>query len=423
MIAASARSCRHAEFAACPATWRRVFCFSTGVLLKRTQPVDPAPPSSGVANALRPGKKRVRNEPLLFAPAAASLRAPPPVKGSRFRFSHHEPRTGLEPDVKPASASLIRPQVLEDPGVTTVLVASAIAHALLIGLLLLEGARHARGLPEGIEQPQVEMMFAPPSRSGMAGPHEDKPGGEEKPSQSHDAPSASSPEQQQEQQPDQAESTPTPAVPTPTPPAAPPVPEGPSTELPKTQTDRPVSPGIAKSGRQTQTRAHSHRSSRRPTTRQSDNPFANMTTLDFGEAPSTPRRQRGRRGGSGAPIDMSLGPLSTNGQINAPFMTRNSIRGVSDDYGSEIDRWIRAHLYYPEDAIKNGEDGPSSVHVVLDRDGRVKSVRLTGQSGSYSLDAATTGMFQGAHLPPVPPDMKGDHFDIDLTINYILIRR
>ncbi|WP_232228199.1 energy transducer TonB [Asaia astilbis] len=184
-----------------------------------------------------------------------------------------------------------------------------------------------------------------------------------------------------------------------------------------------MSPGIPKSGKQTQTRPHSRRSSRRATPKQSDNPFANMTTLDFGEAPSTPRRQRGRRGGSGAPIDMSLGPLSTNGQINAPFMTHNTIRGVSDDYGSEIDRWIRAHLYYPEDAIKNGEDGPSSVHVVLDRTGHVKSVRLTGQSGSYSLDAATTGMFQGARLPPVPPDMRGDHFDIDLTINYILIRR
>ncbi|WP_408734893.1 energy transducer TonB [Asaia platycodi] len=347
----------------------------------------------------------------------------PPMAGTRAKLSHYEPKTDAEPAVKPAGASLIRPQILEDSGVTTVLIASAIAHALLIAMLIYESAHHAHGLPNGMEQPQVEMMFAPPSQSGMAGPHEDKPGGEEKPSTSHDSPSASSQETQQEQQPDEQESTPTPATPTPTPPAAPPVPEGPSTEIPKTQTDRPVSPGIAKSGRQSQTRAHSHRSSRRPTPKQSDNPFANMTTLDFGEAPSTPRRQRGRRGGSGAPIDMSLGPLSTNGQINAPFMTRNSIRGVSDDYGSEIDRWIRAHLYYPEDAIKNGEDGPSSVHVVLDRTGRVKSVRLTGQSGSYSLDAATTGMFQGARLPPVPPDMKGDHFDIDLTINYILIRR
>ncbi len=376
-----------------------------------------------MAPAPRPDQKRVRNEPLLFASAEEQTRALPSMTRSRARLGHYEPKIGSEPPVRPAGASLIRPQTLEDSGVTTVLIVSAIAHAVLIALLIYESAHHARGLSEGIEQPQIEMMFAPPSKSGMAGPHEEKPGGPEKPSTSHDSSSASTPDTQQEQQPDEEESTPTPAPPTPTPPAAPPVPEGPSTELPKTQTDRPVSPGIPKSGRHSQTHAHSHRSSKRPTPKQSDNPFANMTTLDFSEAPSTPRRQRGRRGGSGAPIDMSLGPLSTNGQINAPFMTRNSIRGVSDDYGSEIDRWIRAHLYYPEDAIKNGEDGPSSVHVVLDRSGRVKSVRLTGQSGSYSLDAATTGMFQGAQLPPVPPDMKGDHFDIDLTINYILIRR
>ncbi|NVN41509.1 energy transducer TonB, partial [Ameyamaea chiangmaiensis] len=139
--------------------------------------------------------------------------------------------------------------------------------------------------------------------------------------------------------------------------------------------------------------------------------------------PAPPRARRGRSGGAGAPIDLSVGPLVKDGQINAPYSTRTTIRGVSEDYEGEIDRWIRSHMYYPEDAARNGEDGPSSVHVVLDRSGHVKAVRLTGQSGSYSLDAATTGMFRNAQLPPVPPDMKGDHFDIDLTINYILIRR
>ena len=63
------------------------------------------------------------------------------------------------------------------------------------------------------------------------------------------------------------------------------------------------------------------------------------------------------------------------------------------------------------------------MHVELDRDGHVTKVRLTGQSGSYYLDAATVGMFRNAQLPPVPPDMQGDTFPIDLTINYILIRR
>lgn len=375
-------------------------------------------------NAVPPEGKRTRNEPSLFATPHAPSRTPPVMRGVRVPLRHYEPKTDGTHALRPASASLIRPQILEDPGVVTVLVASALAHALLIGLLLYEGAHHAHGLPDGMEAPQVEMMFAPPSRSGMAGPHTDSPGGEETPSPAKDSPSngAAAPSDAQNR-PGEEESAPTPAMPTPTPPAAPPVPDGPSTEIPRTDTDRPVSPGVAKPGRKTRNNAHGHRASSKPSPKHADNPFANMTTLDFSEAPSTPRRRRGHRGGSGGPIDMSLGPLSTNGKINAPFMTRNSIRGVSDDYGTEIDRWIRAHLYYPEDAIRNGEDGPSSVHVVLDRSGRVRSVRLTGQSGSYSLDAATTGMFQNAHLPPVPPDMKGDHFDIDLTINYILIRR
>ncbi|WP_415448128.1 energy transducer TonB [Acetobacter orientalis] len=112
-----------------------------------------------------------------------------------------------------------------------------------------------------------------------------------------------------------------------------------------------------------------------------------------------------------------------NGAINAHYTSRTSIKGVSDDYGQEINAWIERHLFYPDEAIRNGEEGPSSVHVVLDRTGRVRSVYETNSSGSYYLDAATTGMFHGAQLPPVPPDMSGDHFDIDVTVKYILIRR
>ncbi|NVN11800.1 energy transducer TonB, partial [Nguyenibacter vanlangensis] len=152
-------------------------------------------------------------------------------------------------------------------------------------------------------------------------------------------------------------------------------------------------------------------------------PFDSPMDLSFAPSPGPVRQRRGRAGGSGSPIDLSVGPMVRNGQLNAPYSTQTQIRGVSEDYGEEIDRWIRAHMYYPEEAARAGEEGPSSVHVVLDRSGRVKAVRLTGQSGSYYLDAATTGMFHGAELPPVPPDMTGDHFDIDLTINYILIRR
>ncbi|WP_051625797.1 energy transducer TonB [Kozakia baliensis] len=362
---------------------------------------------------------------MLFAPSNRAERTPPSMPSGREKLSNYMPGFPGYHRLRPNTVTLIKPQVMEDSGITTVLLASVIAHALLITMLLVESARHAHGTPQGMNEPQVEMMFAPPSRSGMEGPHTENPGGQTQPSPSHqESASKQSAQSEEKEEQEQQESRPTPATPTPEAPAAPPIAQMPSAELPTpTPEPKPVTPGTAPSGRSTTAHAHSRHASAHRHRATSNNPFANPMDLSFGEAPAPTRRRRGHYGGSGGPIDMSLGPLVSNGQINAPYQTRNSIRGVSDDYGSEIDHWIRSHMYYPEDAIRNGEDGPSSVHVVLDRSGRVKSVRLTGQSGSYSLDAATTGMFQGAKLPPVPPDMKGDHFDIDLTINYMLIRR
>ncbi|KXV34129.1 energy transducer TonB [Gluconobacter thailandicus] len=360
--------------------------------------------------------KAERREPKLFAGRSRTPVGPVHTpSGLRSRLQDYVPPATA---VRPVLTPMMRPQTIVEPGPTVPFCISAGIHAAVLALLLTQ--HHGmHGSPAGNE-PQVEMVFdQPPSKSSMQGPRAHEEGGAPPP------PSPQSPQEteQEQQQPEQQQSAPTPAVPTPETPSAPPVPQEPSAELPKTTpSPAPVTPGSAPSQRSQQTTPHSHRAHRsvRPN---NSNPLSHPMDYSFGEQPSPYRHRRGRPAGSGGPIDMSLGPLSMNGAINAPYQTRTSVKGVSEDYGGEIDRWIRSHMYYPEDAARAGEDGPSSVHVVLDRFGHVKTVRLTGQSGSYSLDAATTGMFQGAHLPPVPPDMKGDHFDIDVTINYILIRR
>lgn len=368
-----------------------------------------------------------RREPRLFGPRAVPEAPQQSGPDGRERLA-----TGFVPrflgyhSLKSSTARLMKPQIMEDQGVATVLAVSSAAHVALIAMLLATASHHAHGTPSGQDQP-VEMVFdAPPARSGMEGPKVDNPGGQSNPVKTS-APSSAqkqSSESEDKQEQNEEDSRPTPAVPTPEAPSAPPVPEASSSELPQPNTmQSPPTPATAPAGHSTVAHSHAHHSASRHSQASSNNPFANPMDLSFGQSPAPVRNHRGRRGGSGGPIDMSLGPLVTNGQVNAPYMTRNSVRGVSEDYGNEIDHWIRSHMYYPEEAIKNGDEGPSSVHVVLDRNGRVKSVRMTGQSGSYALDAATTGMFQNAKLPPVPPDMKGDHFDIDLTINYILIRR
>ncbi|MXV45195.1 TonB family protein [Saccharibacter sp. 17.LH.SD] len=298
---------------------------------------------------------------------------------------------------------MVRPQTLVDMPLIGPVLLSFLVHIIILGWVAYQSPEKS-GVSQGASQPQVEMVFdAPPTQHSLRGQRSrDDGGGSSSPAKSS------------------SESSPTPVVPTPEQPSSPPVVRSPSGELADTSQDtKNLTPATPKHHKRRRA-APAHHMTRR---QMDNNPFAHPMDLSFSGQPSPHPRHRGRRGGNHGAFDLSMGPLSMNGQINAPYQTRNSVKGVSSDYGEEIDRWIRNHMFYPEEARNAGEDGPSSVHVVIDRSGRVKSVRLTGQSGSYSLDTATVGLFQGVQLPPVPPDMAGDHFDLDVTINYILLQQ
>ncbi len=330
--------------------------------------------------ARRPGRGEIAFEP---APAirAATARTGP------VRRPVERPERAVLP---PAGLPLLRRTRLNRTRLERMLGGSAIVHALVIVGLAVLFARQARLKPPP-EQAAVEMVYG---SSGMAGQN-DSPdqGGGGKPQ----VQATKTPPEKQEPQVD----TQLPDVPPPVP-----LPDLPEIQLPPP----PPKP----------TEQHTSRIPLRtaPQKRTRSNPFANPMDLSF-QQEGQPRARTGRPSGSGSAIDMSLGPLVKNGHINTPFAAIG-VKGVSSDYGNELDSWIRRHLYYPPDAAARGESGPAHVHVQIDRSGRVKSVQLVDSSGSFALDGATTGMFRGRTLPPVPPDMQGDHFDIDLTVNYIL---
>lgn len=323
--------------------------------------------------------------------------------------------------LRPAKTPMTPRQVFADPDLIPVILLSLLLHLALLTVAILLAAHHRpRGNPQSPETGSVDMMFVtPPAQSGMKGERSpDQAGGTDSPKSS----------QSSNAQPEESEASAGAAKPTTEPPAAPPIPEAPADEnYPKpTNETAPVNPASTEGGqgsRKTTKQAASRQSVKHEQHRQrAPSPFDSPMDLSFDQSSAPRRSRRGRSGGSGGPIDLSIGPMIQNGQLNAPFATRSTTKGVSDDYSADVDRWIRRHMYYPEEAARNGEEGPSSVHVVIDRQGRVRFVRLTNQSGSYELDASTTGMFHGAQLPPVPPDIPGDHFDLDVTINYILIR-
>ncbi len=96
------------------------------------------------------------------------------------------------------------------------------------------------------------------------------------------------------------------------------------------------------------------------------------------------------------------------------------MRGVSDGYGQEMDRWLRAHLYYDRGAAARHQTGACTFLLIVRRDGRVVSASLTGSSGSTALDHAATLVLLDAALPRVPDEMGDDPVPIHLTISFIL---
>ncbi len=337
---------------------------------------------------------------------------PPAAAGSGPVRRPIGPARGVRPAL--AGAPLSQPVPTRRTRLERTLGGSAVLHGLLLALLALLYARQGK-LPTPPDQAPVQMVFG---QSGMTGeqPSPDQAGGAPPTKQSpppaepapQPAPAPAAPPQQE------------PSVNTEIPPAPPPVPIPDLEPLPPEPLPPP--PTVAQPQRQTPPQRFALRTAPPAPSRSTrSSPFSHPMDLSFSQAPGPSRARTGRPGGSHAPIDMSLGPLVKNGHLNTPYATVG-IKGVSDDYGAEIDSWIRRHLYYPPEAAARGEDGSSHVHVVIDRSGHVKSARLVDSSGAYALDDATTGMFRGATLPPVPDDMQGDHFDIDLTVNYILIR-
>jgi TonB family protein len=104
-------------------------------------------------------------------------------------------------------------------------------------------------------------------------------------------------------------------------------------------------------------------------------------------------------------------------------MVRVSGAQVGADWRAAFRRWLDDNIHYPRRAVELREQGSVRVLVRAAPDGTVRDVRLVGPSASPSLNFGTTFPFEGARLPAFPPPVDPDGATIELTVNYILIRR
>jgi len=136
-----------------------------------------------------------------------------------------------------------------------------------------------------------------------------------------------------------------------------------------------------------------------------------MNDMSFGKpAPRLPVKPNG--------LDLSL-PQSDAQAVNSPEI---SIQGnVGADWEAGFNKWVYAHLYYPDSAAEQGQQGTVTVEFTAHRDGSVTGLRMTDSSGSPFLDQAWLGIFAENQLPKFPPG-GSDTLKIKATVHYEIIK-
>jgi protein TonB len=134
-----------------------------------------------------------------------------------------------------------------------------------------------------------------------------------------------------------------------------------------------------------------------------------MNNMSFG-APAPPTQEPSKN------LDLSL-PESDAQAVNTPEL---QIQGqVGADWEAGFNKWVYAHLYYPDAAAEQGQQGTVTVEFTAHRDGSVTGLHMTDSSGSPFLDQAWEGIFGQNQLPPFPPG-GSDTLHITATVHYYI---
>lgn len=142
------------------------------------------------------------------------------------------------------------------------------------------------------------------------------------------------------------------------------------------------------------------------------------------------------RGGSAGPssigqtiYDEGSGPglnlPASAGQPRAGLQLRSDPMGVDfKPYMIQVMAAIRRNWFavYPE-AAKLGMRGQVSLQFRVAKQGVVAKVVFNGQSNAKALDQAAVAAISASNpLPPLPPEFKGDHIDLQMTFLYNMPR-
>jgi protein TonB len=114
--------------------------------------------------------------------------------------------------------------------------------------------------------------------------------------------------------------------------------------------------------------------------------------------------------------------LNIGGADELPANTPEiSIQGqIGSDWQAGFNKWVYEHLYYPDAAREQNQQGAVTISFTVHRDGTVTGVHLLKGSGSPFLDQAWLDIFLQNNVPPFPPNTPSDTIKITATVDYEL---
>ena len=100
------------------------------------------------------------------------------------------------------------------------------------------------------------------------------------------------------------------------------------------------------------------------------------------------------------------------------------LAGIEADYATILLAWLERHKKYPHAARTRRQEGVARLMIAIGRNGEVLEGRIEQSTGHPLLDRATLDMLARAEpLPPLPPAIAGERFDVVVPVHFVFRRR
>jgi protein TonB len=137
-------------------------------------------------------------------------------------------------------------------------------------------------------------------------------------------------------------------------------------------------------------------------------------------AAATTPAQTASAAGSNQPLPPGVGGRGRGDQGPGLAAVGNGAHnGPGDDYLDAVRRWVTRYKKYPEDAVKQKQEGVVQLGFKFTRDGMVTDAWIEKSSGFPALDQAALAMIHAASpIPKVPDRYQGDTLTLVMPENF-----